>query len=54
MAAKERYIGYADFATVLLCPSRYAERHPKEAGAFSTVIHHDSIADYLPEFAEDQ
>jgi hypothetical protein len=52
MANQTKYLSYSDFATVLLCPSDYADRHPEEVSAFSAVIHHRTIANDLPAFRE--
>ena len=46
-----RYENYQDFETILVAPLAFYERNKEKADLFDRYISHESIAEFIPEFA---
>lgn len=46
-----RYENYQDFETVLVAPRAFYERNKEKVDLFDRYISHESIAEFIPEFA---
>lgn len=52
MAGKDRFLRYDDFATLLLAPKMFMQKHAECAQQFDTQISYEEISNAIPLFAE--
>ncbi|MCB1471004.1 MAG: hypothetical protein KDK08_28450 [Rhizobiaceae bacterium] len=48
--ANNRWVPYADFATMLIAPRAYLANQAEKCGLFDTTISHEEIAAFIPEY----